>query len=244
MSTSNFFTQKRSPVKILREDYGLGCIDLMPTKGRFDNYPLNILNSRNGSEIRFPSLRFRNYYDKSVMEISFQYNITTGNFSVRETPKKRYIDRNGVEHLISQTDFYSKNSLNRREVQDEEGRKSFQYIVPGTNEVLTKEQFSNLEATQIDAIESGARMYLCEFFREYLFQSSYRANVKNLKDVRPDTNWKGEQIQVKRFDAKEMEEIIADINNFILGKRSAVVESKEKSDSEFDTEVVKDNISV
>lgn len=244
MSTSTFFTQKRSPVKILREDFGLGCVDLMPTKGRFDNYPLNILNSKSGAEIRFPSLKFRNYYDKSVMEISFQYNINTGNFSVRETPKKKYIDANGVEHLISQTDFYSRNSPNKVEVQDEEGRKSFQYIVPGTTEVLTKEKFNSLEATQIDTIESGARMYLCEFFREYLFQSSYRANVKKLKDVRPDTNWKGEQVQVKRFDAQEMEQIIADINNFILGKRSAAVESRERSQSESDAQPVKDNISV
>ena len=231
MSTSNFFKKNRTPVRALRDDYGMGLIDLTPSPNRFKNYPLNILNSKNGPEIRFPSLKFKNYYSGQMMEIQLNYSINTGNFSVREVARKIYTDESGIEHLISSNDFFSKSSKNRRIVNTEDGKTYSEYVVPGTEEVLTKEVFNKLPASDIDSIETGARMYICDIFAEYMRNCQYLVNVDLIKDVRPDTDYNGNQVTLKRFDQQELADISNDINAFIKNKRMAVLESRSEKEA-------------
>jgi hypothetical protein len=210
-----------SALKTLRDNFDCVLDDNVPSPGRYDSFGVNILNptGRKGAQIRMAQLRFANLRNNQAISINLYYDCETDNFFIRAATGRTFTDSDGEERIIMDSDFYAKKSRNKND--------KGEYVFKKTNEIITPEEYRKLPPKPIDRIETYARGYVCEVFRDYLSRCQYRIQASQIKDPRPAEDKNGNSNDVFRYNDTQNEYIATQINSFVTGARG--VSSNEES---------------
>jgi len=208
-------------LKTLRDNFNCVLDDNVPSPGRYDSFGVNILNptGRKGAQIRMAQLRFANVRSNQSISINLYYDCETDNFFIRAATGRTFTDSEGEERIIMDSDFYAKKSRNKNE--------KGEYLFKKTGQIITPEEYRKLPPKPVDRIETYARGYVCEIFRDYLSRCQYRITADQIKDPRPANDRDGNSNNVVRYDENQNEYIVNQINSFVTGARG--ISSNEES---------------
>lgn len=200
-------------LKTLRDNFDCILDDNAPSPGRYNKFGVNILNptGRKGAQIRLAALRFANLRSNQGLDINLYYDCQTDNFFIRAATGKTFTDSDGEERIIMDSDFYAKNSRNKND--------KGEYVFGKTDQIISVEEYRKLPPKPIDRVETYARGYICEIFRDYLSRCQYRVQADQIKDPRPAEDKNGNSNDVSRYDNTQNEYIANQINNFVTGAR-------------------------